>query len=77
MKDILLNEHVERDVAVEIMAWKIARCVTLRKGREERDRLFRERMAMYLGDRTVIDRIMTEYAAEAREYFGARSGKTP
>lgn len=69
MKDILLSEQVERDVAVEIMAWKIARCAALRKGPEERDRLLGERMAMYRGDRAVIDRIMTEYAAEAREYF--------
>ncbi len=68
-RDGLLDEHIRRDIAVDIMSMILAK--RLREGTtdEEMKFLMSERYAMYTGDAKTIEKILTVYAEEIRDLF--------
>ena len=67
--DGLIDEHIKRDIAVDIMSMILAK--RLREGAtdEEMKFLMSERYAMYTGDAETIEKIITVYAGESRDSF--------
>lgn len=62
-----MNNNTKLEVAVEIMASKIARVTREGASDEEIKRLMEEREKMYRCDMSVIDKIINVYGKELRE----------
>lgn len=62
-----MNNNTKLEVAVEIMASKIARATRDGASDEEIKRLMEEREKMYRCDMSVIDKIINVYGRELRE----------
>ena len=75
MGDISPNTKLE--IAVEIMAAKIAE--TSRKGYAVKDKemqqLIDERNEMYIGNLTIIEKIIKEYAPELKDHYNDIEGE--
>ncbi len=62
-----MNNNTKLEVAVEIMASKIARATREGASDEEIKRLMEEREKMYRCDMSVIDKIINVYGKELRK----------
>ena len=62
-----MNDNIKLEVAIEIMASKIARATRNGASDEEIKKLMEEREKMYRCDMSVIDKIINVYGKELRE----------
>lgn len=78
-KNFIGDNHVKMDVAIEIMADMIGK-LSIQKNKETNpetivkiekklELLSKERYEMYAGNKEVIEKILTVYAEEIREYY--------
>lgn len=77
MEDLYISLNTKLEVAVEILAAKIA--MTSNQGYtskdEEMQKLLKEREEMYKGNIEIIEKIIKEYGAEVRKkYKGVENG---
>lgn len=60
-----MNENVKLDIAIEIMATKIAIAME-KKDVKEVNKLLEEREQLYLGNWEVINKILEEYSKDVK-----------
>lgn len=61
-----MNQNTKLEIAVEIMATKIAKSAREEIDSKEMQRLLNERKKMYQGDKEIIDKIIEIYGEEIR-----------
>ncbi len=71
MKEDEMNPNIKLEIAVEIIARKIANASKegLTTDDEEMQKLLREREKMYTGDKETIDKIVNVYGPEIKKKF--------
>ena len=71
MKEDEMNPNIKLEIAVEIIARKIANASKegLTTDDEEMQKLLREREKMYTGDKETIDQIVNVYGPEIKKKF--------
>ena len=77
MKDLYISLNTKLEVAVEILAAKIAMISNegYTSKDEEMKKLLKEREEMYKGNIEIIEKIIKEYGAEVRKkYKGVENG---
>lgn len=77
MKDLYISLNTKLEVAVEILAAKIAMISNegYTSKDEEMQKLLKEREEMYKGNIEIIEKIIKEYGAEVRKkYKGVENG---
>lgn len=60
-----MNENVKLDVAIEIMATKLANAMN-KNDKEETTRLLQEREEMYRGNWDIINKVLNEYSNDVK-----------
>lgn len=71
MKQAQISENTKLEVALEILAAKIA--LTYREGYSVKDKkvqtLIKDREEMYLGNKEIIEKIINEYGPEIKQKY--------
>jgi len=65
-----MRDNVKLDLAIEIMAAKVAKVLTENSNQELVDKIMLEREQMYSGNMEVIEKIIKIYGPEVREGEG-------
>ena len=61
-----MNANTKLEIAVEIMAAKIAKTSREEKSEEKLEKLLKEKTKMYQGDKEVIEKIINVYGKEVK-----------